>query len=55
MGAWEVNAWRAAPEGWEEGKALSSAGRNWSVIDMSSVDFRESSRMEVRESWNAEQ
>lgn len=36
------------PEGWKEGKAISP------IVDTSSVDFRESRRMEMRRSWNAE-
>lgn len=43
------------PEGWQEGKVLSPVGRSRSVIGTSSADFRESSEMEMRRSWNAEQ
>ena len=37
-----------APEGWKEGKVISP------IVDTSSVDFRESRKMDMRRSWNAE-
>lgn len=43
-----------APEGWAEGEAISSVGMSWSVVDTSSVDFREPSKMEMRGGWGAE-
>lgn len=36
-----------APEGWEGGKTISPVGMSWSVVGRSSVDSRESRKMEM--------